>query len=35
MATSSMFSSLSQAPLGLQEDDIFDTPDLEIEIDDP
>ena len=35
MATSSMFPSTSQAPLGLQEDDGPDTPDLEIEIDNP
>jgi len=35
MATSSMFSSISQAPLGLQEDDLLDVPDLEIEIDNP
>ena len=35
MATSSMFPSISPAPLGLQDDDLPDTPDLEIEIDDP
>lgn len=35
MATSSMFSSISQAPLGLQEEDGLDIPDLEIEIDNP
>jgi len=35
MATSSMFPSTSQAPLGLQDDDLPDTPDLEIEIDNP
>ena len=35
MATSSMFSSVSQAPLGLQDTDLSDTPDLEIEIDNP
>ena len=35
MATSSMFSSISQAPLGLQEEDGPDVPDLEIEIDNP
>ena len=35
MATSSMFSSISQAPLGMQDTDLPDTPDLEIEIDNP
>ena len=35
MATSSMFSSISQAPLGLQDEDGPDTPDLEIEIENP
>jgi len=35
MATSSMFSSISQAPLGLQDEDGPDAPDLEIEIDNP
>ena len=35
MATSSMFPSTSQAPLGLQEDDGLDTPDMEIEIENP
>ena len=35
MATSSMFSSISQAPLGLQDEDGPDVPDLEIEIDNP
>ena len=35
MATSSMFSSISQAPLGLQDTDLPDAPDLEIEIDNP
>ena len=35
MATSSMFPSMSQAPLGLQDTELPDTPDLEIEIDNP
>ena len=35
MATSSMFPSTSQAPLGLQDSDLPDAPDLEIEIDNP
>jgi len=35
MATSSMFSSISQAPLGLQEEDGLDIPSLEIEIENP
>jgi len=35
MATSSMFPSMSQAPLGLQDTELPDAPDLEIEIDNP
>jgi len=35
MATSNMFPSISPAPLGLQDSDLPDAPDLEIEIDNP
>ena len=35
MATSSMFPSMSQAPLGLQDTELPDAPDLEIEIENP